>query len=324
LVYYARSRHIDIVHAGFKPRDGFYAVALARLIGARSIVHLHCSCGEWMRPLTRWALAHSDGVLAVSEYVAHSAMSFAGTQPERVSVVRNGLELGHWDPDLDGTSIRREFDIPHDAPVIVAISRICPWKGLADLVNMLGLLRPQLPEARLMIVGDDDLGASPGRQSYTAELKRIAGDLGLEDRVIFTGLRGDVSRLLAASDVFALLNPDEGFGMVYLEAMAMRKPVIALAVGGPLEIIEPGKSGFLLEPGNVSQLATTVYQLLHDGSLRTRVGAYGRQKVEERFTMPLVAQDVLQIYEDLARVPLRPVLPHVRERHPAVAPRPTT
>ena len=87
----ARSRRIDIVHAGFKPRDAFCAVALARVIGARSIIHLHCSCGTWMRPLTRWALAHADGVLAVSEYAAQSAVSFAGTQPTRLNVVRNGM-----------------------------------------------------------------------------------------------------------------------------------------------------------------------------------------------------------------------------------------
>ncbi len=315
LAYYARSRRIDVVHSGFKPRDAFYGVALARLIGARSMLHLHSALGEWMRPLTRWALAEADGVLAVSEYVAQTAATLAGTRPERIHVVRNGVELSRWDPTLDGAPIRHEFGIPAGAPVISAVARICPWKGLADLVEALALLREQLPETRLIIVGEDDPHVTPGNKSYTAELRRIAADLDLQDRVILTGKRTDVPRILAASDIFALPNPDEGFGMVYLEAMAMRKPVIGLAVGGPLELIEHGQSGFLLEPGNVDQLAACIGMLLRDEPLRARMGAYARQKVEDHFTIPSVAQDVLQVYQNLTREPARRATQHIRERH---------
>jgi glycosyltransferase involved in cell wall biosynthesis len=311
LAYYARSRRIDIVHAGFKPRDAFSAVILARLIGARSILHLHCACGTWMRPLSRWALAHADGVLAVSEYAAQSAVSIAGTQPARLHIVRNGLELQRFDPLVDRTPIRREFGIPDSAPVIVAVSRICPWKGLADLIQSLVRLRAQLPEIRLLIVGEDDLGVTPGRQSYTAELRRITVDLGMQDQVIFTGHRKDVPSILAAADVFALPSPEEGFGMAYLEAMAMKKPVIGLALGGPLELIESGKSGFLIEPGNIDQLVSCAGLLLTDKQLCARMGEYGRRRVEEHFTMPLIAEDVLKVYQDLINPPLHRTLRYI-------------
>ena len=91
----------------------------------------------------------------------------------------------------------------------------------------------------------------------------------------------------------------------------MRKPVIALAAGGPLELIESGKSGFLIEPGRIDQLADCVELLLTDKQLSAQMGNYGRRRVEDRFTMPLVAEDVLRVYQDLLSSPLRRALPNI-------------
>ncbi len=303
LAYFARWRHINIVHTGMKPRDGLFGVALARLIGARSVVHLHSSCAEWMRPLTRWALRSADGVLAVSDYAGKSAVSFLGAQPERVYTVRNGIQPSQWDYTIDGAPLRQELGIPADAPLIVAVTRVCPWKGLAELLQALVIVRQRLPQARLLIVGGDDLGVTPGRVSYTQELRRMTSDLELQDHVTFAGQRSDIARVLAAADVFALLSPDEGFGMAYLEALAMKKPAIALNQGGPTEVIEHGKSGFLTEAGNIQQAADALLQLLTDPARRAEMGAYGRRRVEEYFDINLVARDMLKTYERILAAP---------------------
>jgi glycosyltransferase involved in cell wall biosynthesis len=319
LALFARRQRIDIVHSGMKPRDAFFGVALARLSGARSVVHLHSQCAEWMRPLTRWGLAHADAVLGVSQTAAQSAVSFVGAQPERVYSLRNGMDLSRWDTSIDGVSLREELAIPADAPVIVAVARICPWKGLAELIQALAAVRRSLPAARLLIVGGDDLAVTPGRKSYTRELQQLAQETGQEDHVTFAGHRTDIPRVLAAADVFALLSPDEGFGMAYLEAMAMKKPAIALNVGGPNELIEDGKSGFLIQPGDPEQAERVLLELLSDPARRAEMGAYGRRRVEAHYAIDLVARDLVDIYDQILAAPSYWSERRVVTRQPSVA-----
>lgn len=303
LALYGRRQRIDIVHTSAESRDGAVGVALARLMGARSVVHLHMNCAEWMSSLTRWSLTHADAVLAVSETTAQSAVNVIGVRPERVYVLRNGIQLSEWDCTLDGAPVRQEFGIPAEAPLIVVISRIYPWKGLADLIQSLAIVHEQLPEARLLIVGGDDLGATPDRKSYTQELRELAVELGQGDHVIFAGRRADIPQILAAADVFALLTPDEAFGLVYLEAMTMKKPIVALNVSGPTELIEDGKSGFLVSPNDNAQAARALLQLLSNPALRTEMGAYGRKRAETHYDVELVARDMLKVYERILAAP---------------------
>jgi glycosyltransferase involved in cell wall biosynthesis len=295
------SRHdIRIVHGTEKPRDAFYGLLLARLTGARAITHLHVKAEGWMSPLVRWSLRRADGVIAISEFVARSAANM-GCDASRTYTVLNALDHRAWSLESDGVSIRHEFAIPDAAPVISIISRVCPWKGHELLLDALACLRSTVPEFRLLVVGEDDPRATPGGGSYSARLRSRCAELDLQENVIFTGFRSDTSELLAASDIFAMPSFEEPFGVVFLEAMAMGKPVVALRSGGAPQVVEHTLSGLLSDPDDVRTLSQNLQRLILDPDLRQRMGLYGQDVVRTNFTPERLARDMEAVYSSVMK-----------------------
>jgi glycosyltransferase involved in cell wall biosynthesis len=135
-------------------------------------------------------------------------------------------------------------------------------------------------------------------------LKQLAAGLGVSDNVIFTGRRSDMPSMMAACDVFALPSNGEPFGLVFLEAMAMKKPIVAFDNGGTPEVVEHDRSGLLSRPDDPPALAANLRLLLRDAALRARMGEYGRERVERHFTASRMADDTARAYTALA--PVRP------------------
>lgn len=290
LVAYVRRHGISVIHSTDRPRDAAVAVVVARLTGAKSIVHLHVGYAEWMTGLRRWSLGHADAVIAVSDFVA-------GTLPDeipgaRVHTVLNAIDMSDWTPGECRDAARAEFGIGADAPVLIAVCRLFPAKGAADLLRSLALVHSVQPEAHLLVVGDD----GDPNHSYIEELEHLASALGVREHVVFTGRRKDVPRLMAAADLFTMPSFGEPFGLVYLEAMAMRLPVVALDNGGTPEVVEHGRSGLLSAPGDIEGFAGHVIELLGDRERRGAMGDYGRAVVKERFTTTRMADDVAAVY----------------------------
>jgi glycosyltransferase involved in cell wall biosynthesis len=296
LATYIRRNNIRIIHGTEKPRDALYGVLLGKLTGARSVIHMHVAYGEWMSRATKWALRNADCVLAISQFVAQSLRD-AGIAAERIAVVPNALDLSMWDSTIDGRPVRQELGIASDAPVIGIISRLFRWKGHTYLIDALALVRKELPDVRLVIVGEDDprAGWEVGT-TFSNLLRQQAADLGVSENVLFTGFRTDVPQLMAAFDVFAHPSWEEPFGMVFLEAMAMHKPVVAWASGGAPEVIVPDQTGLLAERESVTGLAGALIALLRDPALRRRLGDAGRDRVERLFTAEIMAGTMLDAY----------------------------
>jgi glycosyltransferase involved in cell wall biosynthesis len=181
--------------------------------------------------------------------------------------------------------------------VIACAARLFRGKGQDDVIRALPHVCKEFPDVRVLIIGSDDRQAM--RTSFTDELKVLAADLGVSANVIFTGQRSDMPALIAACDVFALPSGEEPFGLVFLEAMAMKKPVVAVDNGGTPEVVEHGKSGLLSMYGDGPALAANLRLLLRDPALRTRMGEYGRQRVEARFTAGRMAADTADVYASL-------------------------
>lgn len=295
LMWYVKRNQIDIIHCTEKPRDAFYGLLLARMTGAKCVVHLHVKYENWIKPFTRWAIGHADGIIGVSPFVVESAR-LGGLRSDRLYSVLNSVEADRWNFRLDGSSIREEYDIPEGTAIVASISRLFHWKGQAELIRALSTIEDRAPDYRLLIVGTDDPRGAPGRGSYTAELRALVADLRLSSRVIFTGQRGDIDKILAACDIFALPSFEEPFGVAFLEAMAMQRPVIALANGGTPFVVEHGKAGLLSEPGNISQMGENLLTLLSDSSLRRKMGEYGRERVADYFTPRRLADDIEKVY----------------------------
>ena len=114
--------------------------------------------------------------------------------------------------------------------------------------------------------------------------------------ITLLGFRSDVSALMSACDIFVLPAPAEPFGLVLIEAMALGKPVIAAAAGGPLEIVADGETGLLFEPGNAESLSSAIRRLLADPDLRRRMGIAGRKRYAQKFTARRMAENMQQVY----------------------------
>jgi glycosyltransferase involved in cell wall biosynthesis len=305
LIRYIKQHRIDIIHAG-RYRDIICGALLARLTGAKCIAHLHQNCGTWEPSLYHWALRQADGIIAVSQFTAQFAVTVAGCRPERIYLAHNGVDSNRWNPDTDGSSIRREFGIAPDVPVFAIISRVDPWKGHELLLNALHKLKNELPDFKLLIVGKDRYYINLFHHSYLEVLKERVEALGLSKQVIFTGQRSDVQTILAACDLYTMPSSEEPFGLVFAEAMAMKKAVIALDGGGTCEVVENGKSGLLSPPQDIEQLVENILTLVNNPARCKQMGEYGRKRVEDYFNSRRLAEDVERVYRSVLGEAMEP------------------
>jgi len=291
LAAYIRRHRIEILHATDRPRDAIACVVLARLTGAKALIHAHVNYGDWMGSWVTWAFSRANAIVGVSAYTAHTFVK-AGYPSDRVHAVLNAIEPSLWDPSTNRASGRAALGVSEGAPFIVSVARLFRWKGHMELLRALALVKSRHPDVRLAIVGSD----YPVDSGTTAMLKEHARKLGVEDNVIFTGQRSDIAVLLAACDVFALPSFEEPFGLVFAEAMAMKRPVVALDNGGTPEVVENGKSGLLSPPDDIDALAANLTRLLDSPALRTEMGEQGRLQVEQHFTPQRMASDFAALY----------------------------
>ena len=291
LAAHVQRHRIEILHSTDRPRDAIACVLLAALTGAKALIHVHVNYGDWMNRGVRWALGRADAIVGVSHHTAQSFVK-AGYRPNRVHAVLNAIEPSRWDPRLDPAPGRASLAVPDGEPLIVSVARLFRGKGHFELLRALALVKRKYPNVRLAVVGSD----YPADSGTTRMLKELARELGISENVVFTGPRSDVALLLAACDVFSLPSFEEPFGLVFAEAMAMKRPVVALTNGGTPEVVEHGKCGLLSPPGDIDALAANLLRLLDDPALRTQFGEYGRSRVEEHFTPQRMASDFAALY----------------------------
>jgi glycosyltransferase involved in cell wall biosynthesis len=294
LKQYIESQGIRIVHSTERPRDVTYNIALSKLSGTRSVVHVHVKWSEEYGRLAKWGVRNADAVFSISRFVTRAIVGM-GIPPARIHTVLNAIDPSKWDPSVDGNALRRELGIPRDALLLASVSRLFSWKGQRELVRAFALVREKVPNAELMIVGADY--NMWDANSFTAELKALAQSLGVSKHIHFTGARSDIPNVMAACDVFTMPSFEEPFGLVFLEAMAMGKPVVAINNGGTPEVVEQGRGGLLSPPWDIPALAANIVQLLEDRALRERMGAYGRSRVLSYFNAQRMGQDAGAAYE---------------------------
>jgi len=294
---YVKANRIRIIHSTDRPRNAVYSVALGKLTGAKSIVHVHVKWSNAYSQAARWGVREADAVFSISKYVTSTVVEM-GRPPEEVYTVPNAIDTTRWDPGADGVSFRRELGIPLDAPLLASVSRLFSWKGQRELLQAFALARADRPDLKLVIVGEDASGTGG---SFKRELEELANKLGVDQHVIFTGGRSDIPNVMAACDVFTLPSFEEPFGLVFLEAMAMERPVVAIDNGGTPEVVEHGTSGLLSPPWDVPKLAENIKTLVNDPELRRRFGRHGRQRVLEHFNTVRMARDAARAYDAVLR-----------------------
>jgi glycosyltransferase involved in cell wall biosynthesis len=247
--------------------------------------------GHW---LDRLATALPACAIGCSSFESSQAQGLL--RPRRPSfVVHPGVEAPATNV-IEKVALRVELGLPQDRLVVGIVGRLQPWKGQHRLLAALAALREAGHAVHGLIVGGKALGLSPEYEPY---LHRLADDLGIRDSVTFTGRVPNGARYVAAMDIFVHTSTREPFGIVLLEAMAAGLPTVAFASGGPREVIEPGRSGLLVEDLSAEGLATAIERLLLDPQLRARLGEGGRDRFQQRFTAERMTQDLEAKFEQL-------------------------
>lgn len=295
LLWYVWRERIEVIHTADRPRDAAASVVIGRITRTPVLVHVHVGYDErWMRGMLQWAIARADGLVAISEFVAQTLYD-GGFDPDSVHLVLNGIDVSRWELGDGRERIRAELSVGDDVPVIVTACRLFPAKGVTELVRAVSDIEAVVPDAVLLVAGGEMV---PG---YLDELKAMAADLGIAERVHFLGRRADIVDVMAAADVFAMPSTEEPFGLVYAEAMALGLPVVALDNGGTPEVVRHGVDGLLSAEGDHAALAAHLQTLLTDGELRSELGANGRKRVTEQLHSKRMASDAADVFELVAR-----------------------
>ncbi|MGZ4723436.1 MAG: glycosyltransferase family 4 protein [Ilumatobacteraceae bacterium] len=293
LAVYIRRNDIAIIHTTDRPRDAAASVVLARLTGTRCLIHAHVGFdATWMSGMLQWAMKRADGLIAISEFVG-STLRSAGFDADKVHVVLNAIDTSAWKPGHGREDRRAEFGFSPTDTVVLTVCRLFPAKGPTELIRAVALVSDEHPDVRLLVVGREV------EAGYVEKLKLLAAELGVAEKVVFTGLRGDVPALMAAADIYAMPSQFEPFGLVYLEAMAMELPVIALNSGGTPEVVENGSDGLLSNPGDVRSLADNLLTCVKEPQRRVEMGRRGRLRAAT-FTIERMARGCEAVYRLLA------------------------
>jgi len=236
-------------------------------------------------------------VVVLSNYVGRYMASVGQVDPSRIARIYYGLPVASAAPAEEGLRLRSELDIPPETPLVATVGRITEQKGLTYLLEAMVQVRQRLPQVRLLIVGD----SQDGRDEYKARLLRQWEALGLQGSVLFTGVRNDVPAVMQAIDLFVMASLWEGFGLVFLEAMAAGRPIVATAVSAVPEVVQENVTGLLVPPRDPAALAEAMLALLNDRDRARQMGTAGLFRLKERFTEDKMVEAVERLYAELWR-----------------------
>ncbi|MFN4181863.1 MAG: glycosyltransferase family 4 protein [bacterium] len=238
-----------------------------------------------------------EKIIAVSQPLAQYLREKFCVPEDKIVVIPRGIQLEDFPvpPQEETVKFREKYRVPADAFVAGMLARITPTKGHQVFLKALHQLRKRNVPVYALIGGN--ALEHPG---YAKSLKNLVKNLMLENFVRFAGFTENVSLFLSAVDVVVIpsLTP-EAFGRGAMEAMALKKPVVASSHGGILDIVLNGKTGFLFSPGNVSELADALFWLYSNPQKRLQMGENGFVHIQKHFTLSLFTQRTLQVYRSL-------------------------
>jgi glycosyltransferase involved in cell wall biosynthesis len=283
-----RVHHVALIHVNAMGRDALYAGLVGHWRRVPVIWHVRVGGSEgWKdRLLARLAtrIVVNSGAVA---------QRFADCAPGKVRRIYNGIDLSRFTPGAYPTNLRRALGLPPGVPVVGSVGRFVPYKGYHYLLEAARLVGKKIPQARWVLVGDGELRAALEAQCRT---------LGLERIVRFAGWREDIPDCLALCDIFVLPSLGEHFGRVLVEAMAMAKAVVATDAGGVPEIVIHDETGLLVPPADPQALAEAVLSLLQDPTRAARLGAAGRRRAENEFSLAHHVEAVEALYREILEV----------------------
>ncbi|MGH7155361.1 MAG: glycosyltransferase family 4 protein, partial [Acetobacteraceae bacterium] len=294
-----RHAGVDLVHA--RSRAPAWSAWLAtHRTGVHFVTTYHGAYGEDL-PFKRQynaIMARGERVIAASRFVADLVAARHGVEADRIRIIPRGVDTAVFDPAAVGSERTRALEtiwaVPPHVPVILLPGRLTGWKGQSVLLDAIALL----PRRDVICVM---AGADQGRTGYRLSLSRQTERLGIADRVRLSGNCDDMPAALALAEVVvhASTKP-EAFGRVVIEAQAMARPVIASDLGGPVETVEHGVTGWRVPPRDPSALAGAIeYVLAMPAAGRVAIGAQARASVMARCTTGAMQAATMEVYREV-------------------------
>jgi glycosyltransferase involved in cell wall biosynthesis len=286
----ARDHRADVLHCHHYSPFVYGAIAKLWAPGVRIVFTEHGRLSD-AGPSPKRRLANRilsrvpDAVFAVSRELRDHLVG-EGFRARTAGVIYNGIEPGPVVTPGTRANVRARLGVSPNTVVIGTIARLDPVKNLRTLIAAVATLKQEQRPTALVIVGD-----GPERQS----LEGAAAEFGVERQVCFLGQREDARDWLTACDIYANSSISEGVSLTILEAMAASLPVVATAVGGTPEVVDD-TCARLVPSRNADALATAIRELADDSLLRVRMGAAGRRRVEDVFTIERMVRDYRDVY----------------------------
>ena len=298
-----RSRRYDLVHSHWILPQGFVASLVAPALGIPHVATAHGGDvfvlrGRLPEAFKRFALARANAVTVNS--------SVTGAEVDRLlagegaaHLIPMGVSVTEAPADAARRTELRALHRRGDGPLLIFVGRMVREKGVAELIESLGILRESFPEVRALLVGE-----GPDRPAFQA----LAEGLGLGDRLSFTGWveASQVPGLLGAADIYVGPSHTEAQGLAFLEAMWAGIPVVAARVGGIPDVVRHQETGLLVEPGSPRQVAEAVTRIRSDAGLASGLARRARDLVRTSYSRDAAAARFSALFESLLDARRRP------------------
>ncbi len=286
-----KNENINLLHAHTRVTQ-VMAWWIQKITGIPYVSTCH---GFYKRRLGRRLLpAWGNKVIAISPPVADSLVNEFKVPAEKVKTILNAIDIDTLE-DLvrqkNQSSITIEYDLQSTKPILGIVARIVKDKGHEYLLKAFAQLLPQYPDLKLLVVGTG---------SYLSDVKKLADQLSLTKNLTFVGNLNDVTKALAVIDIFILPAVwREGFGLSIVEAMALKKPVIATNIWALNSLVQNKVNGLLIQPKNVTELASAITELIENQDLRRAVGEKAYKTVQEQFSIKRMTRDFDRLYQQI-------------------------
>ena len=288
LAGFCRERGIEVIHAQC-PRENVIALLARRLNRSLRVVyteHFNRRVGLGWRLLYRHFTPENHRLIAVCRASAAS-MAANGCRKDKIQVVYNGIDPAQAPPPSD--KLRRELALPPDTLLMVSLSRLSPEKGVGFLVRALAELKARTDRPFCCAVAGDG--------PMEAEVRALAEELGVSDRLRLLGYRTDTAEILASADLYVCPSASEALSFALLEAMNAGLPLAVTAVGGNVELVEDAPRCGLTAPyGDAAAFAGILAELLEQPERRETLSRAAKEKIRARFDLNQLAGDVYNTY----------------------------